>query len=168
MKDKALLIILIIALLFLITNLEGLPFFILYGGVEIEGEITNQTAQCWTLATDRCVKQKVFLINFTKQNLLVCPELHHSTELECQKAFKLIEEPKPTVTCYYIEKECKVEVIVGLEKCPSKYYSTMDECKEALETPLYHIKTLFKNKATIFTLIAGIIIVVILILSRRK
>lgn len=167
-KDDLALVIFVLALLFLVWNLKT-DTFILYKGQEIEGEVSEIKGMCWTLGQDRCVKQSVFLINFTEQNLLTCPELYYPTELECQKAFKLVEEPKPTVSCYYIEDdECKVEVIEGLEACPTAYYSNMEECEEALKTPLTHIRKLFKNPTAIIMVIVAIIAGLILIVPKLR
>ena len=166
MKNEPLVIILAILALFLVWNLQT-ETFILYGGQEIEGYITDQEAQCWILgASDSCVKQNVFLINFTKQNLLACPDGYSASRLECEKHYGLIVEPKPTITCYYVDKECQVEVL-ELEQCPSQYHSSMDECKEALETPFYHITKLFKNPATLILLVVVFAIILFLAFKRR-
>ena len=169
MKDKTAMVILGILLLALVWNLQ-IPSFILYGGTEYEGYISNETGICWILAeSDRCVKQRVYLINLTEQNLLICPEATFPTEQECELKYGLIKIEKPKITCYYIgEDECKTEQFLEEEGCPLTYYTSLSKCEEALETPLYHIKTLFKNKMTLYMVIAGIIALLILIVPRIR
>jgi len=167
MKDKTLIIIFGIILLILAANLGKLPTFILYGGQEIEGEISEQEAQCWILgASDSCVKQTIFLINFTKQNLLACPDSYFPTKFECEKHYGLIKEEKPKINCYFIsEDDCQMELF-ELTSCPTQYYSTIGECTEALETPTLHLKKLFTNPTTLILL--GIVIAILLFFGIRK
>lgn len=171
MKDKTIIAILGILLLALVWNLQIPTTFILYGGTEYEGYVSNETGICWTLAeSDRCVKQRVYLINLTKQNLLVCPEATFPTEQECKQKYGLIPEPpKPKINCYFIsEDECKTEQFLEEEGCPSTYYSNLNECEEALKTPLRHIKLLFQNKFTLYAVIVGVIILIVLIIPKIR
>lgn len=157
-----------VALLLIWTSQQPQTAFLIFGGVEIEGGVTNITGDCYTLAeSDRCVRQNVNLVNFTRQNLLVCPEGYYSTKLECEKAYKIIVEPKPKVTCYYIgEDECQMEVIEGMETCPSQYYSAIEECEEELRTPLRHIGALIKNPIVLIAIIIGLVAGLILLLKK--
>lgn len=147
-------IILAIVLLLIVINLKPQPTFIIYNGEEVEAEETEIQGQCWILGmSDTCVKQNVFLWNFTRQGLLVCPSGFFSTRLGCEKNYGLIVEEKPKINCYYTEKgECKVELF-ETEECPSQYFPTMDACTEKLETPTLHLQKLFTNPTTIVLIV---------------
>jgi len=162
----SILLILTIALLFLVANTTKLTPFILYGGMELPLNETNITGECWTLSAERCVRQQVNLLNYTSQNLLICPESYYPTEIDCEKAYGLIVEEKPKINCYYIDEDtCKTEQFLQEEGCPSAYYTSEEECKEALRTPLHHIGKLFKNK---LFLIFAVLLVGLLIYFLRK
>jgi len=170
MKDNTILTILAILLLLLVWNIQT-ETFILFGGVEIEGSVSDIKGECWTLATsDRCARQNVFLINLTKQNLLVCPDGYYSTERECQIKYGIILIEKPKIDCFFIDKEtdkCFVDEFLEEDGCPALYFTSLEDCEEARKTFFTHIKLLFKNKATLIALIAGVIALFVLVLKKR-
>lgn len=167
MENKHIIWIVIALILLIWASQQPQTVFILFGGEEIKGFVSDVRGECWTLGQERCVRQNVNLVNFTKQNLLACPEGYYSSEQLCRE--KYFPKPKPKINCYYIsERECKVEILEA-DVCPSQYYSSMEECTEKLKkSPIYHLKTLFKSPATIIILIIGIIAIIILFVKRRK
>jgi len=168
MKEKTIYIILAIFLLFMVWNLRT-ETFILFGGEELEGYVSEQKGECWTLATqDRCVRQTVNLINFTEQKVLGCPEGYYLTKRECELKYGIIEIEKPKIECYFIGEDdiCYSEYFLQEEGCPTTYFTTLEECEEERKTFFTHVKLLFKNKSTVIALIAGVIAILILVLKK--
>ncbi len=170
MKDKEKLIFgLIVLILFIWATQQPQFTFILFGGQEMVGFVSNTTGICYTLSTsDTCVQQKVNLINFTEQNLLVCPEGYYSTKHECELKYGIKAVEKPKIECYFIGEDdrCYSEYFLQEEGCPATYFTTLDACEEEAETFITHISLLFKNKSTVIALIAGVIAILILFLKK--
>lgn len=150
-NDKLPLILLAIVLLVAVAKIPTTSF-LLYGGSEIEAELTNISSEVWTLAGTgedmRCVKQLKYMLNLTTTGMLIPIEGHYFTEIECKHAFSLIKEPiKPKISCYFVENDlCILEQFE--DSCPSQYFQSLSECEMSLVDLSYSAKSLFKNRKT--------------------
>ena len=162
------LILLAVVLLMLVAGMKS-PSFILYGGQEIEAELTTEKGDCWTLADERCVRQNVNLLNLTATGFLICPELYHSTEIDCKRAFNLITEVrKAKLDCYYTQDDvCILEQFE--DQCPAAYFTTKSACETSLIDFGYSTRQLLSNRNTwIFVAIGGVALLFIILNVLRK
>jgi hypothetical protein len=163
-ENKIGIALLAIVLLVMIMGLKS-PTFILYGGQEIEAELTNETGDCWTLGLDNCAKKKVNLLRLTDSGLLICPESYYSNIVDCRKAFGLIKEvSEPKLDCYYVQDDvCYLEQFE--EQCPTTYFRSKESCDESLIDFAFTTKALFTSRKTLIMVGIGLVALLFMVIS---
>lgn len=167
-ENKIGLAFLAIILLVMIAGLKS-PTFILYGGQEIQAELTNETGECWTLGMNDCARRPVNLLRLlgprNESGLLICPELYYSTQIDCRKAFGFIEEvPEPKLDCFFAQDDvCYKEQFE--EQCPTLYFTSLDACQESLIDFAYSAKVLFSSRKTLIMVGIGAIALLFIIIN---
>lgn len=163
-------IIVAVAGLFIIIS-QGQPgtFSVLYQGQEVQGYVTNQSGECWTMGADNCVRQTVRLINLTEQGILICPEGYFPTRKQCSENFGLMavqQEPEKHM-CYRInEDEGICEEAGEKESCSQDEFNSLSSCQTKLAEEKSGLLEFISQPYTIVIGILALIVIIGLIVDR--